>query len=72
MVLINAASIGVSAGIFEKDSFDFRKGIIKSEKGNISSDSTSTEIIPIKFDGFKKLSEFGEIFTWKVAEYKYL
>jgi hypothetical protein len=72
MILVSAESTGVSAGRFGKDYFDFRKGIIRSEKGSISSDATSTEIIPIKFDGFKKLSELGERFDWKVAEYKYL
>jgi hypothetical protein len=72
MILVSAESSGISGGKSGYDYFDFRKGIIKSKEGTISSDSTKTKTIPIKFDGFKKLSEFGERFDWKVAEYKYL
>lgn len=72
MVLIRAKSVGVSGGIFYSDSFDFIKDIIISEKGPISNDSTAKEIIPIKYKGFKKLSELGDRYSWEVAEYKYL
>lgn len=72
MFLISAESVGVSGGKIYSDSFDFIKDIIISEKGYIGSDSTETEIIPIKYKGFKKLSELEGMYSWEVAENKFL
>lgn len=72
MRLLKAKSVGVSGGKMYSNYFDFKKDIIKSREAWISSDTARTEIIPIKYDGFKKLSEFGSMNDWEVAKYKYL
>ena len=73
MVIIKAESNGVhsASGNFENDKFDFKKGEIISETGNISQEKVQTEII--KFDiKLKSLSEFGEMSEWEITENKYL
>ncbi|MCH8567141.1 MAG: hypothetical protein LAT67_02700 [Balneolales bacterium] len=70
LVLVSAKKAGVSGGVFSSDYFDFKSGKITSKKGSISSDSTTIETIPIEFEGFKKLSEMGEMYEWEVAEFK--
>lgn len=73
MVIVYAESNGVEAasGDFENDKFDFRKQEIVSTTGNISDEIDLTKII--KFNNKPKtLSEFDEMYDWKIAEYKYL
>ncbi|MEH1009424.1 hypothetical protein VDP25_16925 [Winogradskyella sp. ECml5-4] len=73
MVIIKAESNGVhsASGNFENDKYDFKKGEIISEIGNISEEKVETEII--KFDiKPKSLSEFEEISEWEITENKYL
>jgi len=74
MVLIRAKTFGrhAASGNTTSNTFDFIKKKITVKRSNISSDSVSTKSIPIKFDGFKKLSEFAEMYDWQVAKYKYL
>lgn len=72
MILVSAKSVGVSGGRFYSSFYDFRRKVIESEEGSIGSDSSTQETIPIEFDGFKTLSEFGEMNEWEVAEYKLL
>ena len=73
MVIVKAESNGVHAasGNFESDRYDFKKREIISETGNISQEKVQTEII--KFDVKpKSLSEFEEMYKWKITEYKNL
>jgi hypothetical protein len=73
MVIIKAESNGVhsASGNFENDKYDFKKGEIISETGNISQEKVETEII--KFDiKPKSLSEFGEMSEWEITKNKYL
>jgi hypothetical protein len=72
IILVSAKSVGVSGGKLYSDFYDFRRKVIESEEGSIGSDSSTQETIPIEFDGFKTLSEFGEMNEWEVAEYKFL
>jgi uncharacterized ubiquitin-like protein YukD len=73
MVIVKAESNGVhsASGNFENDRYDFKKGEIISETGNISQEKVETEII--KFDiKPKSLSEFREMSEWEITENKYL
>jgi hypothetical protein len=60
-----------ATGNFENDKYDFKKGIIISEKGNISEEKVETEIIKIDIKP-KSISEFGIISSWEITENKYL
>ncbi|CAH8281591.1 hypothetical protein EV196_104177 [Mariniflexile fucanivorans] len=73
MVIIKAESNGVESatGNFENDKYDFKKGEIISETGNILEEKVSTEIIKFSIKP-KTLSEFGEMSEWEIAENKYL
>src|SRR5699024_12110027 len=70
--LVKATLVGVSGGKIYSDHFDFDKKVIKLRVAKIGSDSVKKEKIPIRYDGYRKLSEFGEMYDWEVAEYKYL
>lgn len=74
MILVRAETFDrhAASGNFSSNTFDFIGKKIFVKEGNISSDSVSTKSIPIKYDGYKKLSEFGEMYEWEIAEYKYL
>jgi hypothetical protein len=73
MEIIKAESNGVhsASGNFENDKYDFKKGEIISEIGNISQEKVETEIIKFNIKP-KSLSEFGEMSDWEIAENKYL
>ena len=73
MEIKSAENNGVdsASGNFKNDKYDFKKGIITSEKGNISQEKVETEIIKIDIKP-KSLSEFGEMSEWEIAENKYL
>lgn len=71
--IIGSESMGIhsATGNYKNDKFDFRKGILISETGNISKDEKETKII--KFEAKpKSLSEFEETYQWEVIENKYL
>lgn len=70
LVLVSAKNAGVSGPIFFSDYYDFRKKVITSEEGDIQSEDTTVEVIPMKVDGFKKLSELGKMYEWEVADRK--
>src|SRR5699024_10652329 len=74
MVLVHAKTFGrhAASGNTTTSTFNFIDKKIVVKKGNISSDSVTTKSIPIKYKGLKKLSEFGDMYDWKVAKYKYL
>ncbi|RSK41291.1 hypothetical protein [Mangrovimonas spongiae] len=73
MIIIKAESNGVhsASGNFENDKYEFKKGEIISETGNISQEKVKTEIIKFNIKP-KSLSEFREMLEWKIAENKYL
>lgn len=73
MELILAESVGVhsASGDFESDKFDFIKGILTSETGNISQEKSKKEIFRLDIQP-KSLNEFGEMYEWEVFENKYL
>ena len=73
MELILAESVGVHSarGDFESDKFDFIKGILTSETGNISQEKSKKEIFRLDIQP-KSLNEFGEMYEWEVFENKYL
>lgn len=73
MVIISAESNGVesASGNFESDKFDFIKGEILTKTGNVSQEADSTGIIKINIKP-KSLSDFENMYEWKIAENKYL
>ncbi|MFO7721096.1 MAG: hypothetical protein R6W85_11720 [Gillisia sp.] len=73
MVIISAESNGVesASGNFESDKFDFIKGEILTKTGNVSQEADSTGIIKINIKP-KSLSDFENMYVWKIAENKYL
>ncbi|MGB5944124.1 MAG: hypothetical protein WBG71_14665 [Leeuwenhoekiella sp.] len=73
MVLVKAKSGGVhsASGDFEQTSFDFKKGEIISETGNISNIKIQKERIKTNIKS-KTLSEFGPMMEWEVIENKFL
>ncbi len=73
MLIVKAESNGVhsASGNFENDRYDFKKGEIISETGNVSQEKVETEIIKFNVKP-KSLSEFGEMSQWEIIEYKYL
>lgn len=73
MEIIQAESNSVHAatGNFENNKFDFLKGEIVSESGNISQENINIEVLNIEIKP-KILSEFEEMYDWKITEHKYL
>lgn len=73
MEILYAESNGVhsASGNFENEKYDFKKGKIISETGNISQEKVETEITTIDIQP-KSLSEFEEMYQWQIAEHKYL
>ncbi len=73
MEILYAESNGVhsASGNFENEKYDFKRGKIISETGNISIEKVETEITEINIQP-KSLSEFEEMYEWQIAEYKYL
>ncbi len=65
MKIIIAESYGVhsASGNFVNDTYDFKKGELISETGNISQEEVKTEILKFNTEP-KILSEFGEMFDW--------
>jgi hypothetical protein len=71
--IVSAENNGVHAatGNFESDYFDFNKGEITVETGNIAQDTSKTKVV--KFESKPKtLSEFGEILEWEIVENKFI
>lgn len=72
MHLVQAKTVGIAGGTFYSDHFDFNKKTIQSEQGGIDSDSTKTEVIPIKYKGMKKLSKLDAMYSWEVSKDKFV
>ena len=73
MMITKAESNAVhsASGNYENDKYDFNKGEIISNTGNISQEKTEIKIT--KFDiKPKSLSEFEEMSEWEIIQYKYL
>uniref|UniRef100_UPI00404B1333 hypothetical protein n=2 Tax=Flavobacterium sp. TaxID=239 RepID=UPI00404B1333 len=73
MIIVSASSVGVhnALGDFEDNQYDFKKGIITTETGNISQESSETKTTKIEVKP-KSLAEFDEMYDWEVAENKFL
>lgn len=73
MVIVSAESNGVhsASGNFENDKYDFDENEIISTTGNISDEKEQTKIIKFKAKP-KTLSEFEEMGSWKITEFKFL
>ncbi len=73
MEIVKAESMGVhsASGNYENDKYDFINGTLISRTGNISEEESKTEIIEIDIKS-KSLSEFEEMYTWEITEYKLL
>lgn len=73
MEILKAESNGIhsASGNYENEKYDFTKGEIIIETGNISTEKTIKDVIKIDVKP-KLLSEFGKMYDWKVIENKYL
>src|SRR5690606_20613311 len=73
MEIISAESTSVesASGNFENDKYDFVNRELTTNTGNISQEESSTIVTKIDVKP-KFLSEFGTMYDWEIAKYKYL
>ena len=74
-MMITAANFSgvtqAAIGTFEINSYDFKKGIIVHEIGNISEEASTSQTLKLNVTA-KSLSDFDEINEWEVAKDMFL
>jgi len=73
LYLLKASNFGVESvsGDYEDNLYNFKKGEIQVETGNISTDVKKTEIIKFNMKP-KSLSDFGKMYDWEIVKGKSL
>ena len=61
------SSVQSTTGKFEHNRYLFLRGEIISETGHISDEHFKKDVLKIKLQRLKKLSELGEMYDWEVV-----